>query len=84
VAGALSRLWLPGNDGNPADYMSTGGAYTGVACVSASTCVAVDDGGDVVSSKDATGGRRKWRGFLVDPHADVDLVCVEVPVRGGR
>jgi len=55
-----------GYPGNCCGYLGQPHAYTGVSCPSATLCVAVDDGGDIVVSHNPGGGRGAWRGSLVD------------------
>jgi hypothetical protein len=38
-----------------------------VSCATATFCVATDDHGNVVTSKDPTGGAAKWKVAQVDP-----------------
>ena len=65
------------------------GGLTGIACASKSRCVAVDDGGNVLSTSSPTGGPGAWTRSHVDdwPLAAVRCpstsLCVAVD-RGGR
>lgn len=55
-----------GYPGNCCGYLGQPNGYTGVSCPSATLCVAVDDAGDIVVSRDPAGGRQAWKGTLVD------------------
>jgi len=47
--------------------VAPGSAVTGIACPSASLCVAVDRAGDIITSVDPTGGAGAWRLGYLDP-----------------
>ena len=50
-------------------------SLTSIACPSASLCVAVDDGGNVVSSTDPVGGAAHWSASSVDGSPLLAVAC---------
>lgn len=72
----------------PAPADASGGRPTGVSCVSEALCVAVDDGGDVLTTTEPTATKPVWRSAPVDSGQSLSAVscvgslCVAVDSKG--
>lgn len=64
---SASPVWrVEGELDSAATNPNQGPAITGMACPTTTLCVAVDNGGDVVSSTDPTGGAGTWTTRRID------------------
>lgn len=67
LARTRSMSWLPARTIDPVGRLQGLGAYlTGISCPSVTLCVAVDDAGNVVASRDPASGASSWHVAAID------------------